>query len=54
MIKGSVMASHIDQSNLISLWDLDHTGDDGLCGRPDKPVLTKHLKGFWNRGNYQY
>lgn len=46
MIKSSVMASSIDQSNLISSWDLGCAGDDGLCWRPDKPILTKHLKGF--------
>lgn len=31
MIKSSVMASHIDHSNLISSWELDHARDDGLC-----------------------
>lgn len=30
MIKSSVMASSIDQSNLISSWDLGCAGDDGL------------------------
>lgn len=31
MIKSSVMASHIDQSSLISSWDLGCARDDGLC-----------------------
>lgn len=31
MIESSVMASHIDQSDLISSWLLDHARDDALC-----------------------
>lgn len=31
MTESSVMASHIDQSNLISSWDLNHARDGGLC-----------------------